>query len=190
MTSKLTLFSLPNRTLVHSHRHSGKTTRMYPTTREEIQLCITLQILFWDHQNKHVSIKRSFSGPSQLSVYFKVYPTLQISSINNKFGLTVTGFWDPVFSGKHASVIVTEVRSFNLKQLNLGVMCVIHAQEPYLVSEYKCSFSYSEAQEENPEAALVFLKHPPGWLITFDHTSWNLHGEVGCKACLRKVSEI
>lgn len=52
-------------------------------------------------------------------------------------------------------------------------MCVIHAQEPYLVSEYKCSFSYSEAQEENPEAALVFLKHPTGWLIIFDRSDMN-----------------
>lgn len=35
-------------------------------------------------------------------------------------------------------------------------------------------------REKNTEAALVFLKYHTGWLIIFDHTSWNLHKEVGC----------
>ena len=93
------------------------------------------------------------------------------------------GFWDPVFSDKRASVFITEAWSFNLNLLDLGAVCRIHAPEPCLVSKDKCRFSYSKAQEENPEAALVFLKSSTGWLIIFDHTSWNLHKEVGCMAC-------
>ena len=58
----------------------------------------------------------------QAVVYFKVYPTLHVSSVNNTFEFTLMGFWDPVFSDKHASVFITEARSFNLKLLNLGVI--------------------------------------------------------------------
>lgn len=53
------------------------------------------------------------------------------------------------------------VSTVNGKLLSLGVMCIIHAQEKYLVSKYKGSFSYRDIQGrgKNIKEALVFLKY-------------------------------
>lgn len=92
-------------------------------------------------------------------------------------------WWDSGIQYLQASILQLSLRRGILWTSDhsvLGVRCIIHAREAYLGSKYKRSFSYSEAQEKNTEAVLVFLKYCPEWLIIFDHSSWNLHREVGC----------